>query len=551
MTVLPLALINIQVTEAQTQWAATHTRAHNILAATFVRDVQDEQPVEIVVALQMRNLPALATATSRRALRPRALTPVQVTEQYGPTDAQARQVAQYLGDVGFTNIRIAPNRLLIEATGTAATVRAGFNTRLAVYARGGREGMVNTEDVSVPVELQGIVLAVLGLQTLDQFRPMSGTLQVVNPSTQLAHVYQANNLPAATNTVVGIIADGNLTQTLTDLSDFEAAYSLPSITTSVVKTGPGPWSDTSGTEEWDLDSQTIQSMAHNVREMIFYDATGTAGISNSALATAINAAVTAGAAKVVNISLVECETSAYTDGTMATIDQELASGVLQGQTFSVASGDTGAYECGTGGVNGSSYGSMLGDSYPASSPYVVAVGGTSLYTNDSGGVYSYASESAWAYGGGGPSAYESRPAWQNGVVSGSYRGVPDLAFDANPSSGIYIYFNGALTSTAIGGTSQAAPIFVGIWALIESGNNNAFGFAAPWLYHAATVSPQAFNDVTAGQNGPGTCPGIHYCAGAGWDYTSGWGSINASKLNTSLRGDLSAIIAAAIGQLLL
>jgi pseudomonalisin len=534
--------------QAQGRWASTHTYAHSPRSATFVGALANSAPVNVVVGLQMRNSEAMSQeilALRHSAGLKRPLTPVVVLERYGPTEAQAQQVASYLINAGFTDVQIAPNRLLVTATGTAAAARGAFNTELAVYSRNGRQGIVNTKDASVPAELASIVLSVLGLQTLDHLQPVSGSLQVVSPSTQLANVYDASSMSAATGTVVGIITEGSMTQTQTDLSDFESAYSLPTITTSVVQTGSGPWTDTNGTGEWDLDSQTIQSVAHNVKEMIFYDATGTStsGFTDAEFATAVNVAVTDNVAKVISVSLGECESDAYNDGTMATVDESFASAILQGQTFSVASGDHGAYSCGTLGENGT-YGTELGDSYPASSPYVVAVGGTSLYTNESGGTYSYASESAWAYGGGGPSAYESQPAWQKGVVSGSYRGVPDIAFDANPSSGIYIYVDGSLISTSVGGTSLAAPIFAGAWARIESANNNVFGFAAPWLYHAAQVSSSVFHDVTTGQNGSGTCPGIDYCAAVGWDYTTGWGSIDVAKLNTALKKQLAAALAA-------
>jgi len=513
----------IDSVSAQSLWAATLTRAHPTVNATFVDYLAPEEPLSVVVTLRLRNRDQLdslveSLTTPGTPTFRKWLSRDEIVSNYLPTQAQAQQVASYLAQMKFANVQIAPNKMLITADGTAATVRAAFNTELAHFRRGNRVAFANTADVQIPTSLGEVIESVLGLQELDQAHTVVVTTH--NP-VQWPTIYDATPMAGAAHTVVGIITDGSMTQTISDLHTFETQNGLPTINPTVVNVG-GSSNDTSGTTEWDLDSQDIQAMAGGqLGGMIFYTAPS---LSNAALTATYNAVVTANVAKVINVSLGECETSAHSDGSMAADDAIFEVAVAQGQTFSVASGDTGSYECGTGGVKGASYGSLLGDSYPASSPYVISVGGTTLSTNSNG---TYASETAWAFGGGGPSLYEPKPSWQTGVVPGSARGVPDIAFDADPASGALFIVNGSQTSD--GGTSLSAPLFAGTWARLESAHSNGLGFPAGWFYsHGATSpEPSMFHDVTTGSNGA-------YTASAGWDYTTGLGSLDVAKVNAKI-----------------
>jgi pseudomonalisin/xanthomonalisin len=165
-------------------------------------------------------------------------------------------------------------------------------------------------------------------------------------------------------------------------------------------------------------------------------------------------------------------------------------------------------------------GTVTGDSYPASSPYVIAAGGTTLSTGTGGA--SYVGETGWSYSGGGPSLYEAMPSWQAGIVPGTMRGVPDVAFDADftssPNSDVTYILDGSPTQNA--GTSLAAPLFAGAWARLETSAGNTLGFAGSILYaHGST--PTFFHDVTSGNNGD-------YNAGPGWDYVTGFGSLDVT-----------------------
>ncbi len=159
-------------------------------------------------------------------------------------------------------------------------------------------------------------------------------------------------------------------------------------------------------------------------------------------------------------------------------------------------------------------------SYPATSPYVVAVGGTTLTTSGTGNT-TWSKETVWSGTGGSPSTVEPRPSWQDtghGKFpwrTGYQRSMPIQ------TPGSIIIVNGA--NAQYGGTSLASPLFVGTWARALAGKSS-LGFAAPHLY---TLPSSAYHDVTSGSNGG-------FSATAGWDYTTGFGSFIFSAAYTAL-----------------
>ena len=473
-------------------------------------------PMRVSVSLQLRN-EAQLQAFIANPNHPN-LTPAQFTAQYGPSEADANAVAAWLTQHGFSQVTISPNRLLVSATAPAAAVQSAFHTSMErVHTHDGRDAFANASDAVIPASLHG-VSGVIGLQTVhvphfigrtQKGRPGGGggggSIIGHNP-TQFPSIYGGTSLPTAAGVTVGIISNGDLTQTLSDLNTFTSQNGLAAVTTQIVNTG-GTGTDTSGTPEWDLDSQDIVAMSGGVGKLIFYAANS---LSNSDLTAAFNKAVSDNQAQVVNVSLGECETSAYQDGSMAADDQILALGVAQGQTFSISTGDSGSNEC-TKAPGGTT------PSYPASSPYVIAVSGTSLSTGTSN---SWVSETLWSKAGGSPSTVEPKPSWQT-QGGGTTRDVADVAFDADPNSGAIIIVNGS--NAQYGGTSLAAPLFAATWARMLAAHPT-LGFAGPHLY---TVSTASYHDVTSGSNGGET-------ATVGWDYASGFGSGIVSALNAGL-----------------
>jgi subtilase family serine protease len=480
------------------------------------------QPIHLEVALKLRNPDQLhtflATAkSSTLSMVQHKLSSQQFAASYAPTADQANEVAAWLTSAGFSNVKIAPNRLMVSADGRADTAQAAFKTSFAkVRTKEGRMAFMNNSGVQIPAALQDSVLSVIGLQNVHQAHTFAkraqagyGTQAITghNP-TEFSSIYGGSGLPTAAGVTVGIVTQGSIAQTITDLNTFTSQNGLPTVTTQTVNTN-GTSTDTSGVDEWNLDSQDVVGMAGGqVGKIIFYNIPS---LSNADLTADFNTIVSANATKIINVSLGECETYAQQDGSAAADDQIFQQAIAQGQTFSVSTGDSGADECGDGGTTPSD---------PASSPYVVAVGGTTLNASTT----TYTSETAWSGGGGSVSKFEPKPTWQAGVLSGSFRGVPDIAFDGDPNSGAKIIVNGA--STQVGGTSLSAPLFAGSWARLLA-THPSLGFAAPYLYQTLTAAD--YHDVTSGSNGGET-------ATVGWDLTTGFGSFKLSQVAADIGG---------------
>ena len=177
--------------------------------------------------------------------------------------------------------------------------------------------------------------------------------------------------------------------------------------------------------------------------------------------------------------------------------------------------------------------------YPAYSPNVLAVGGTSLYLNANG---TYSSEAGWSGSGGGTSAYEPEPGYQAGVSSSGYRSIPDVASDADPDTGVAVYdsYNGTSATPweQLGGTSVSAPTWAGLIAIANqervamgSSTLNGSSETLPAIY---AISRGDFHDVTRGSNGG-------FTAGPGYDLVTGLGSPNANLVVNDLAAyDLAA-----------
>src|SRR5581483_6015024 len=258
----------------------------------------------------------------------------------------------------------------------------------------------------------------------------------------------------------------------------------------------------------------------------------TTSLTDSDIALEYSRWVTDDLAPVGNSSFGGCEYGPYVDGSMVLDDEELAEGAAQGQTMFASSGDTGSF-CSVGTPNGVPAGIPLVE-YPAASPYVVAVGGTTLLTKTDG---SYEGEVPWYSGGGGLSQFEYGPAWEaaaqpvNSAGAFTFRGVPDVAMDADLQTGMTIYLADAGGWTTIGGTSLASPLMAGGWNRMLQ-LKSTLGFAPPILYSlwnaSAAVTPSGvfpptrsvgpFNDLIVGGNGA-------YTAAPGYDYASGLGSV--------------------------
>jgi len=517
--------------QGATIWATTATRAEQLFGATDLGAEPSATPVHVAAALNLRNVSALRGLIAAGDV----VTPAAFLAQYAPSAAHAQSVAAYLTQQGFANVKVAANRLLVSADGNAGQAASAFGTTLERYLQNGRVVYANSTAARVPAALSGSVGAIVGLNdaavmnvhpTVASDPPSSCAVWGVGyPCTYapqgLWSAYDAVGTPTGASTSVAIFTDGDLSGVLSDLRTEENAAGLPQVPVTVVATGPAS-TDTSGADEWDLDTQFSTGMAGTVNQLYLYNAPS---LDDAALTESFNEFAAQNVAKAASASFGECEFAASMDGSMLADDNAFMEAAAQGQTVFASAGDTGGF-CPVGAaVNGVPAGAP-DVNFPASSPWVVGVGGTTLVTNADG---TYDAEVAWLAGGGGPSLFEAQPAFQDGIAPplGSLcalattcgRTVPDVAMDADPNSGANVYVGGQ--PEGIGGTSLSSPLALGVWARVESAHANALGFADPIFY--AHNGGTAFHDVTLGDTGP-------YPATPGYDLATGVGTFDVAQL---------------------
>ncbi|MBA3823507.1 MAG: peptidase S53 [Ktedonobacterales bacterium] len=479
------------------------------------------------------------------------LTPQTFAAEFGPSKATVLAVVNYLQSQGLQVNSIAPNHLLLDATGSAAQVQRAFAVQLANYRLAGRTVYAPTNEPSVPLALQGAIRAIGGLDDVAHYQPAltraisghgSGPNGGYTPS-ELRAAYDLNPLISSANgagQTVGIFElDGYVP---TDINTYLSKYGLGAANYSNVLVDGATNTAGSGAIEAELDMEIVSAIAPGAAQKIYIGPNSLQGINDT-----YTKIVTDNVAKVVSISWGACEAAMGTSE-LGALDTIFKQGAAQGQTFFAAAGDAGAYDCNTTG---------LGVDSPADDPYVVGVGGTNLQTNSGG---SYASEATWscatctqgrpkgAGAGGGLSSYFAQPSYQSGPgVTNGYangkRAVPDVAADADPNSGYSVYctasasgcVTGTFAWTVVGGTSAAAPL----WAALAADTNGyltaskkaVLGNANAALYRLFnTAQPfAAFHDVTAGNN-------LYYPATAGYDMASGIGTPDAWNLARDAAG---------------
>ena len=527
-------------------WASTSTQAIKLPTAVDLGPITGVATMTVRVGLSIQNKSTLLGVV-KEVSDPSSksygdfLTPAEFKASYSPSAEQVNAVVDYLGRAGLTHIEVEPNNLLISATGTPGQIESAFHTSIHQFSLAGKLVFANITAAQVPTALSGLVVAVLGLNNasvmqtplLRRSAAQGAALPISVPNYPAAYdppqfwiAYDATSVWEASRTKIAIFAEGDLTQVLKDLRLEEAAYKVPVSPVEVKPVGIAS-PDTSGADEFDLDTQYSSGMAKYVEKLYVYDTTS---LSDSDTALEFSRFVTDNLAKAGSASFGECEIFPYLDGAMTVDDMTFLEGAAQGQTVFASAGDTGA-ACAVAPTNGVPGGPPIVN-YPASSPYVVAVGGTTLITNTN---YTYDLETSWYAGGGGISQFEGAPYWQTAAdvpssVNNS-RGVPDIAMDADPYSGANVYVDGVVEQ--VGGTSLSSPLALGVWARMVT-LNPKLGFASPRLYslYNGTTTPpsyltEGFHDITLGDNVP-------YPALPGYDYDTGLGTFDVSKLSKSL-----------------
>ncbi|HTR48199.1 MAG TPA: S53 family peptidase [Verrucomicrobiae bacterium] len=350
----------------------------------------------------------------------------------------------------------------------------------------------------------------------------AGSSQSAPPSTaftpaQVRHAYGFDLISnQGAGQVIGIVDAYDDPNAEADLAVFDAQFGLPSCTTAngcfrKIYSGSKPATNANWAVEIALDVEWAHAIAP--KATIVLVETPTNSLAN--LLTGVDVAVRNGASAV-SMSWTVAEFS----GENGYDNHFVASGV----TYLAASGDGGT-----------------GVAYPAASPDVVGVGGTSLHLDANG---NYQGESAWSGSGGGLSKIEREPLFQAQFAipndSRGYRGAPDVSYDGDPATGFAIYDSVGISGYAgwfqVGGTSAGTPQWAALIAITNSMRASArkghLSSTDTNLYSLAkTVSATNFRAITQGTNG--AC-GALCTATTGYDYVTGLGTPQAPALVSAL-----------------
>jgi subtilase family serine protease len=521
------------------------------------------------------------------------LTPEEYADRFGMNQRDLQRVSQWLQNQGLTVAEIPRSRTWITVAGTATAVRYAFQTSIHRYSVNGRNHYANSSDPVLPRALQGVVEGIRGLNDFN-LKPhvvRSNTVSVVPKFTSnisgshfiapddFATIYNIHTLynSGIDGTGEKIAVAGQTDIDLADIRAFRAAAGLSANDPQIVLDGDDPGTIADDEAEADLDIEWAGAVARNAT--VIY--VNSSDVLNSAVYAIDN-----NVAPVLSISygLCEAQFGAASANSLSSIFQQANA---QGITIVTASGDSGAADCdyqtstSSPPVTAATHG--LAVDMPASSPNVTAMGGTTLQegsgtywntTNNSsnGSAISYIPEIAWndtslvselTASGGGKSSFFAKPSWQKGanVPNDAARDVPDLALSSSPNhDGFLICSSGSCVNgfrntdtslTVVGGTSVAAPSFAGIVVLLNQQTKTSQGNINANLYSLASFSPDAFHDITSGNNQvPCTeaspdCPTggvIGYSAGTGYDQVTGLGSIDALNLINEWASDFQIAI---------
>lgn len=508
---------------------------------------------------------------------PQRMSREEYAASFGADVGEIAQVTAFAVTHGLQVVHTDPARRVVVLSGTVGAMGNAFQVQLQQYTMQNQTFRGRTGPVQVPQELTGIVQGVFGLDDRPQVRShmrmillnqqqagqeqpqaqmqpkpqQSGFARFFSrlagnghatdaaqpaatgtftgfPPAQVASFYDYPSANTGAGQTIGIIEFGGGYQ-MQDLATYFQALNLPTPTVTDVSVDQGTNSPTGAPNSADGevggDIEIAAGIAPGAHIAVYFAPNTDQGFLD-AVSTAVHD--TQHHPSVISISWGGPE-STWTPQATQQLNQICQEAAALGVTICVAAGDAGSDD----GVGDG----MAHVDFPASSPYVLACGGTSLTASGN----QITREVVWNDGdgngatGGGISDIFPVPAWQQSAhippsvnpAHNTGRGVPDVAGDADPQTGYNVLVDGQ--GAIVGGTSAVAPLYAGLIARINQHLGKPVGFLNPSLYQHPTVA----RDVKGGTNALNGAPG--YTAGPGWDACSGLGVVDGNKMLTALR----------------
>ena len=459
----------------------------------------------------------------------RHLSHDELAEAHGADPLDIRAVQEFANEYQLSIERIQLAARSVTLAGPLSKMMAAFCADVRLSMIDGKLVRTRQGHLAVPKSLDGIVVSVLGFderaaaETNHSVRPRAAAGQVYYTPSQLAKIY---NFPANTgkNQAIAVIElDGGYQDS--DLQQYWSKLGLGNVAVQAVAVDGvqnQPTGDPDGPDgEVVLDIEVAGAVAPDAKIVVYFAPNTDQGFLN-----AINAAIhdTVNKPSVISISWGSAESS-WTVQAMNAYNAAFHDAALLGISICVAAGD-----------NGSSDGQDDGKNhvdFPASSPWVLACGGTRLVADANG----IKAETVWNDGtdggatGGGVSSHFAKPGYQanvhvpkpSGTSNTTGRGVPDVAGVADPETGYLVLCDG--NESIIGGTSAVAPLWAGFIALCNEQLGKNLGWFHPALY-GTVAHHKALRDIVTGTNGA-------YKATVGWDCCTGLGTPNGKAILAS------------------
>lgn len=485
-----------------------------------------------------RPLPSLEDWTANPR-GPRRMSREEFAREYGATEADLESVEKFARTNGLKVVEQSQARRTVVLSGKARQISGAFGVELGRYESEktketyrGREGYIY-----VPNELADVVEGVFGLDNRRVARRMLAGPLTDSPLTpfDVASLYQFPVLPVPPNGVgetIGIFEFGGGFE-MDDITSFFSFFgrATPQIVVVPVDGRDNePGGDVDEDSESVIDITTAGAVAPNSRIAVYFGPFTEQGWMDTTTTAIFGENLPEGwaAPSVLSISWGSQENSGdWTDMGRLGVSGAFQEAALLGVTTMVATGDDGS-NCFVG--DGGAY-----VNYPASDPWVTAVGGTSIQVNDFGPF----TEGIWNDGdgavtGGGISDVFPLPPWQAGagippsLNDGHFgRGIPDIAGYA---AGYELNVEGQNLGS-VPGTSEAAPLYAGMIALLNQMLGTPVGYLNPFLYQMA--GPGVISDINDGRNNSSEGSKGYTC-GPGWDGCTGLGSLRGAPLLNAL-----------------
>lgn len=490
--------------------------------------VDAAETVQVTLVLQRREaLPASLPAG-------RALTHAEHAARHGAAPQHLQAVAAFAAAHGLKVVAQNAAARTVQLSGPASAFEQAFGVTLQRYEHQGKHIRCHDGATSLPDDLHGLVMAVLGLDNRPVARPpfrrspkASADGSFTPPQVAQLYAFPDGGTNGAGQTIAIIELGGGYSSADLDTYFQGLGLQTPSLTVVSVDGGTSqPGGEADG--EVMLDLEVAGSIAPGAKLVLYFTPNTDQGFHD---AIAQVASDTTNKPGILSISWGGSEDS-WAAASRTAMNAALQDAASLGITVTVAAGDNGASDSSASTTSTTTSAAKLEVDFPASSPYVLACGGTRLQASGS----AITSERVWneltsneGATGGGVSKYFALPAWQENIGVPAQpstkfvgRGVPDVSGDADPTTGYVVRVDGQ--SQVIGGTSAVAPLWAALVALLNQQTGKPLGYANPTLYGLGT---SVFRDIVSGNNG-------YYDAGPGWDPCTGLGSPNGVALEQAL-----------------